>query len=764
MAPHLGVTPYASSALSEPKMSSFSSLFISSGQLLSPSFSLGALFSWLDQTPIFYWSVGLAAFAIFAGWVVAGVGRLGDRRLKWEGILSSLVILAVLLAWRWPFLFSATEYNPDESQILAGSITLTHDPVFWRAVDGTTSGPLNFYALLPIHWLGAPIDYFTARLMGLILVWVALLCGYNLLKRSYGVPVARLGIIPAVVFFALVHEWDFIHYSSEHVSLSLFTVAAWLLWDRAGVGGWKFCLGGFVAGLMPWAKLQAGPLGFALILMGCWRCCSTAGSGRKLRRLLPFLFSAGLPSLLFIVVIYGTGQTGTFFKNYFAQNIQYIGGGESLIADLADLRDRAAETYLLPLFLLTEIISVVVGGIWMVRRRKAPDLAWVAGGFFSFLAILSVLVPGRGFLHYTLFMIMPLTLWGGSSMGCLLAGPPNSGRRMSCLALLGCVGGLLPLGFRLQQPKPDMIGKLAYDWRYPRTPLGNILKRGALPGDRLAIWGWYPRLHVESGLPQGTRDGYTYWSIEPSAVRDYHRSAFLQDLEKNEPAFFVDAVGPQSYYFTDRSTESHETVPALRDYMEKNYALLIDFGYSRFYVRRDQVGRSALSISALQRDVEAGRSDDSLVVLQEQDPEPNALPRKMIGGKNAIMMLPPGQLMWRLDGNEKEFVFEYGYDPVAYQDITQGNGTEISLFIDQPGGSSKELFRRVIDPAHVATDRGRQISRVKLPDLPHGASLVLKTGPGAYGDNSWDWAYFARARFRRYPQYVSPALNDHRLP
>ena len=50
-----------------------------------------------------------------------------------------------LLAWRWPFLLQASEYNPDESQLLAGALTLTRDPVFWRSVDGTTSGPLNFY-------------------------------------------------------------------------------------------------------------------------------------------------------------------------------------------------------------------------------------------------------------------------------------------------------------------------------------------------------------------------------------------------------------------------------------------------------------------------------------------------------------------------------------------------------------------------------------------------------------------------------------------
>ena len=79
-------------------------------------------------------------------------------RAKHRAVVSALLVFAVLLAWRWPFLLSADEYNPDESQLIAGALTLPLDPVPWRGVDGFTSGPLNFYPLLIPHLVGLPLD------------------------------------------------------------------------------------------------------------------------------------------------------------------------------------------------------------------------------------------------------------------------------------------------------------------------------------------------------------------------------------------------------------------------------------------------------------------------------------------------------------------------------------------------------------------------------------------------------------------------------
>src|SRR5688500_1496949 len=126
---------------------------------------LKVLFGWLDAHPWIYWAIlAVPTSALIAIVVATFWDDRTDREPERFDLRFLLIAIACLFAWRWPFLLESREFNPDESQLIAGAMTLTFDPVFWRSVDGTTSGPLNFYALLPMHAIGLPLDYFTARL------------------------------------------------------------------------------------------------------------------------------------------------------------------------------------------------------------------------------------------------------------------------------------------------------------------------------------------------------------------------------------------------------------------------------------------------------------------------------------------------------------------------------------------------------------------------------------------------------------------------
>src|SRR3954466_15833933 len=89
------------------------------------------------------WLCLLAAIA----WTVREVRQPNSARSlgwRWWALAA-----AVLICFRWPMLWVRHELNVDESQLIAGAITLRHDPVFWRSVDGGTAGPIDFYPLLP---------------------------------------------------------------------------------------------------------------------------------------------------------------------------------------------------------------------------------------------------------------------------------------------------------------------------------------------------------------------------------------------------------------------------------------------------------------------------------------------------------------------------------------------------------------------------------------------------------------------------------------
>src|SRR5262245_60370467 len=121
---------------------------------------LKTVFLWLDAHPGSYWWLAIAGTLPLVARLVATLRSspapdADDRRSRW---LDALALLCVLLAWRWPFLLVAHEFNMDESQFIGGTLALARDPAFWRGTDGNTSGPLDYYTLLPVPWLGLPLD------------------------------------------------------------------------------------------------------------------------------------------------------------------------------------------------------------------------------------------------------------------------------------------------------------------------------------------------------------------------------------------------------------------------------------------------------------------------------------------------------------------------------------------------------------------------------------------------------------------------------
>jgi hypothetical protein len=119
---------------------------------------------WLDASSAHYWSVAWSAFALVAA--LSLIAFSFDRERAWwqNPVLFSVAMLGVLLAFRWPMLFDNRQYpDPDESQFIAGALTLRHDPVFWRSVDGTTYGPLVQWPLLAALFLRGSLDFTGAR-------------------------------------------------------------------------------------------------------------------------------------------------------------------------------------------------------------------------------------------------------------------------------------------------------------------------------------------------------------------------------------------------------------------------------------------------------------------------------------------------------------------------------------------------------------------------------------------------------------------------
>jgi len=717
------------------------------------------LLQWLDRAPLVYaFAFVLVGFAVatLVAWLPREEGKLhplARAALPW-------VWLLLLLAGRWPQLFVVGELNPDSSQFLAGALTLRHDPVFWRSVDGMTAGPLIYYTLTLVSWLGMPLTYFTARLVALVLFGITFAAAHRLIAAHHGPRVAGFALLPTALFFALTTDPDFNHYSSELVPLALIMGAATLfLHPGRQTKLPALLMGAVLAGAVPWAKLQAAPIAAALGLLVVVRVLRDPAlpTRARLGRAAMVVGAALLPTIGFLGLVTFAHSFSDFYRSYIVQNLLYTdpGRGALLGAESRLLRgDFATLGY------ATVLLTAFAGLALALPRRPSPQPLsplLPAGGLMLGVAFLCVITPGRDFLHYTLLLLPGLLLLSGAAVG--------EGKRALRRAR---IGGLIALScltllvLRVDEPKPATLGQLASNYRTPDSKLGELVKLLSASDRQVGVWGWEMQLYVESGARQATRSAYSYWQITQGPQRDYFRARYLGDLQRNRPPVFVDAVGEATKFFHGRDRLAHETFPELAEFIAREYCLVAELRFARVYARRDLLVGGRFPPKEIWRAFRVARGSEYLNSPDPLDLHRFDLPREMVGRRSTVVLRPPAQLTFPLDGTERELRFGYGYLPEAELQET-GNGTELIVAVTDPDGRERILRQLLHAPAHNPAQRGHRVLRVLLPpDLRSGSTLTIATDTGPHGDNAWDWLYITQAGFVRSQMYNPrqfPAFN-----
>jgi len=112
------------------------------------------------------------------------------------------------------------------------------------------------------------------------------------------------------------------------------------------------------------------------------------------------------------------------------------------------------------------------------------------------------------------------------------------------------------------------------------------------------------------------------------------------------------------------------------------------------------------------------------------------------GGTEVLSLHPDADLWVPAPDGARQIRWEFGLFPGAYE--REGEKTDGVVFIvagETPDGRRREIFRRLLDPAGVAADRGRQ--RVVIPyQAVAGETLVFLTRPNV--NTHYDWAYVSR--------------------
>jgi hypothetical protein len=542
---------------------------------------------WFAAHPIAYYLIAFGAICFFL-LLALRPGQSGAAKAKNEALLLFSMALA-LFACRWPIFLYPRPLNPDEGMWVAGALKATVDPAPWRGFDAMTSGPLCTYLLALPALFGWPIGFVSARIIGTASMAGTMFALYYAIKWIYDGRVARLALVPAVIFLSLALEPEFIHFSSEYLPMFLTTVAlaaaAFLV--RPGTSMFGRVVVGAVAGLClgatGFAKLQCLPIALVVLFFVVAGIFFTGKRSRRETATVAavFIVSLGAVPLVIACSLLSTGTWNDAIISYIRTSIAYV-AGNSMVGPGFFFGSAPSYTPFLVGILVVLFLSVGASfrvGAFTVRGR------WLAAASFLLLlsAVYAIIQPCRPYSHYLLFSIVPLSCCLAGGLVLLLR--TNFWKRHETFMPVVLAALFLLPAMKVAFARPNQfVRDLEHNSTRPLTEQAQAIARYASPGERVAVWGWMPEYYVQTSTIMATRDPHNFQQLAQGPYNEYFRRRYLADLQEHLPRVFVDAVAPDSTGPTDRATQGHECFPALAALIREHYELKEEIAGVRIYV------------------------------------------------------------------------------------------------------------------------------------------------------------------------------------
>ncbi|MCE7066945.1 hypothetical protein [Dyadobacter sp. CY326] len=526
--------------------------------------------------------------------------RSPPGRIGW---LWAAGFFIVLLMMRYPFIAFNQELDVDESQMLAQALSLKNYWIYWKYVDGLTQGPLASYFLILPSWFGLPFDYTSARMLGFVFLSITLTATCCTFRNLFSWPAALLAFLP-IAFFYLLSQGAFTTLYNEYVCLCLLSICFWLfsiLYKQEQPASRTLFLLGFIAGMVPFAKLQGVPTAMLIVIFA--GLLVLLRSIQKAKPLASLIFG-GLLFPVIVTLLAVRFEAIEFLWNFYVLgNFQYSSGGsiwEKALNYLNFLRKSGQFAYLIAGYGLLIGYAFVMA----VRARKllaSTNLLFWFGLLHIVIAFYAVIKSGYLFPHYQQFVIIPIGIFTGVLLDMTFTENQWTAQKMRLIFMAGAAILMLP----------HFAGKAASVYAYSSknrphisradlgkplavSPVSKEIMRYIVQGDAITVWGWHPSYHLETGLSQATGDVIAYRILTENSHQPFYLAKYLEDLKQRKPAVLVDQVTTQSFWFNDTARYTHEHFPGVNDFVLKNYQLVSTIQDERIYVRNDRVKTFAM--------------------------------------------------------------------------------------------------------------------------------------------------------------------------
>src|SRR5499427_7093042 len=246
-----------------------------------------------------------------------------EATLNAEDLLYLLALALFLFAFRWPSL-GLSDLDGDESVAVSAALTRYLAPAFGLTLFTGSGGPLLSYPLALFGVLGLRIDYGASKLLSLLLLTTTWAVIYLALRTFTSGRIARVGLLPILIFFGHGNETWTMMYCSEHWLNFLIALMIYCRLRLAHqVGGERPNLVGvgLAFGFIPLVKWQGLPMGalFVLLTLVLVAHPSPGGAfvpGAFVRRALLLLALGVGPFLLWCAVVGASGNLDYFLRTY----------------------------------------------------------------------------------------------------------------------------------------------------------------------------------------------------------------------------------------------------------------------------------------------------------------------------------------------------------------------------------------------------------------------------------------------------------------
>lgn len=619
------------------------------------------------SSTVVYWSIAWTTLALCltAAFFPAPWSR---KRPRLGRILSHPLALCLgmgltIFAFRWPPLLFSHMLNADEAQLLAQAITLSKKSlldalIFYGSVQSGSAGPILTYPLLIPSLFGFEINYGTGRFVGLLLLWSCCIALYYTVRPISGEISARLAAWLATLCLALSYKPDFAHYTSEHPSLPILAFSSLLFFgllekEQKRLPLRLFLLGALLAS-SPFAKLQSTIIALSIAALTYLVMARSEGVDfREKMKRFAFFTAGGLFTPLFFFSLFAIGGVFDYFwQVYIVNNYDYKEAGSPIYENFAFYASSAkARQVNYEIFFFATNAFIAIRLAWWIfdrpHRASRPWRALLFAGVIAGASWFAVIAPGRGFPHYLLLTVIPISL----VCGILMSDPGPGGERrggapgesasarpyrapkarqrkkptkspepaaplwrklirgnflaIPCLFLPLAVWVVRPIYYEIADwywSIDHLLPRMKEYAAIEGPGSSQVIRETKMPGDYLTVWGWRADYHIETQLPMGTRSACPEFQIRRVPLRDFYRNTALEEFKRTKPAYFIDAVGPLSVNFDDRRLFGHEIFPELTAYLRENYTYAADFGVDRLYVRKDRFVRVFPVIERMQKE------------------------------------------------------------------------------------------------------------------------------------------------------------------